>query len=80
MSQSVFKDPVFVAILQTVHGPYETKGIVPKPSTKAFKGFMNVEFEVTCPSLKDALPYFAADVYVRVHGGVHVLDDDEDDE
>ncbi len=67
-------------MLQAARRPHETKGIVPKLSTKAFKGFMNAEFEVTCPSLKHALPHLAADAYVHVHGGVHALDDDEDDE
>ncbi len=55
VSQSDFKDPLFVAMLQAARGPHETKGIVPKLSTKTFKGFVNAEFQVTCPSLKYVL-------------------------
>ncbi len=45
--QDVFGDPLFVTMLQTVRGPYETKGLVPKLTGSAFKGFMFAEFQVT---------------------------------
>ncbi len=44
VSQTAFADPLFVTMLQAARGPYETKDIVSKLTTKTFKGFMNVEF------------------------------------
>jgi hypothetical protein len=50
VSQTAFGDPLFVAILQAARGPHETKGLVPKLSRRAFKGFTLAEFQVTSPS------------------------------
>ena len=50
VSQSAFGDPLFVVMLQAARGPHETKGLVPKLSKRAFKGFMLAEFQVTSPS------------------------------
>jgi hypothetical protein len=50
VSQAVFGDPLFVAMLQAARGPQETKGLVPKLSRRDFKGFMIAEFQVTSPS------------------------------
>jgi len=49
VSQAAFGDPLFVAMLQAARGPHETKGVVPKLTRSAFKGFMLAEFEVTSP-------------------------------
>ena len=46
VSQAAFEDPLFVAMLQAARGPHETKGVVPKltskmfKASKMFKGFM----------------------------------------
>ena len=44
VSQAAFGDPLFVAMLQAARGPHDTKGLVPKLTRSAFKGFMIAEF------------------------------------
>ena len=51
VSQAAFGDPLFVAMLQAARGPHETKGLVPKLTRSAFKGFMLAEFQVTSPCI-----------------------------
>jgi hypothetical protein len=50
VSQTVFEDPFFVVMFQSVRGPHETKGVVSKLTRKVFKDLMHAEFQVTASS------------------------------